>query len=253
MATMTPMPSHPRPRKLPLEGTVNFRDLGGYQTADGRHTKWGRIYRADGLSHLTEGDLVHLRTLGIKTVIDLRTVTEVESGRFPVDEIEVNFHHHPLMASVGSSDDFTVAPGFLASTYLEIADHSFTELAKVLLLLSRPENEPAIFHCTAGKDRTGVTAAVLLSLLGCPRDVVVADYTLSAEAMDDLRERLAEKYPVARDTIMAADDLFSAEAVSIEQFLDYLEAHHGSVEGFARFAGLTDEDIERLQDNLLEA
>ena len=247
------MASPDRSRKIALDGTVNFRDLGGYGTSDGRHTKWGRIYRADGLTHLSETDLDLLRELGIKTVIDLRTSAEVDEGTFPIDKLAVSFHHHPLMRQVGSNDDFTVTPGFLAATYLDMADESHGAIAKVLRLLANDANAPAVFHCTAGKDRTGVTAAVLLSLLGCSRATVVADYVESHAAMDALRERLAEKYPAAKDTIMAADDLFSADAASIELFLDHLEQRHGSVEGFAHFAGLTSDDIDQLQHNLLEA
>jgi protein-tyrosine phosphatase len=176
----------------------------------------------------------------------------VNEGFFPVDRLPVSFHHHPLMRSVGDNNDFSVAPGFLATTYLEMADESHGEIAQVLRLLSHGDNAPAVFHCTAGKDRTGVTAAVLLSLLGCSRETVVADYTESHAAMDALRLKLAAKYPAAKDTIMAADDLFSADAVSIELFLDHLITRHGSVLGFAHFAGLTDDDVDRLQQNLLE-
>ncbi len=242
-----------RSRKIALEGTVNFRDLGGYGTLDGRHTKWGRIFRADGLSHLSDADLSVLEELGIKCVIDLRTESEVNEGFFPVDKLAVSFHHHPLMRHVGSNNDFSVAPGFLATTYLDMADESHGEIAQVLRLLANRNNTPAVFHCTAGKDRTGVTAAVLLSLLGCSRETIVADYTQSHAAMDALRQKLALKYPAAKDTIMAADDLFSADAASIELFLDHLETRHGSVVGFAKFAGLSSDDIDLLQLNLLEA
>ena len=238
-------------RKLALDGTVNFRDLGGYPTNDGRHTAWGKIFRADGLHHLSDTDLEVLEGLGLSTVVDLRTADEVAAGAFPVDKLQVNFHHIPLMRSVGAPDDFTLTPGMLAATYLEMADTAASEMGSILALLSDGANLPAVFHCTAGKDRTGVTAALLLSVLGCPREVVVADYTLSHDAMMHLRERLATRYPSAREMIMAADDMFAAYASSIEGFLDYLAEHHGSVLGFAHHAGVTDAHIEALKDLLL--
>lgn len=241
-----------RPRELALEGTVNFRDLGGYPTADGRTTVWGTIFRADGLHHLTDADLAVVEAMGLRTVIDLRTADEVASGAFPIDKVQVNFHHIPLMTDVGRPDDFSITPGFLAATYLEMADTAAAEMGSVLALLAEADHLPAVFHCTAGKDRTGVTAALLLSVLGCPREVVVADYVLSHDAMVHLRERLATRYPSAREVIMAADDMFAAYASSIEGFLDHLDANFGSALAFAHHAGLTDDHVAALRALLLE-
>ena len=95
----------------PPEGAVNFRDLGGYETGDGRRIRWRTLFRADGLSRLTQTDRAVIRQLGIATVIDLRTSVELEGGRFPVEEIPVGFHHFPLLDEMPDPERFKMAPG----------------------------------------------------------------------------------------------------------------------------------------------
>ena len=108
-------------RRIPLEGAVNFRDLGGYPAAGGRRIRWRTLFRADGLSRLTPADRTVIRQLGVATVIDLRTTYELERGRFPVEEIPVGFHHVPLLDTVPSPETFDLTPGMLATQYDEIA------------------------------------------------------------------------------------------------------------------------------------
>ncbi len=239
-------------RVISLEGTVNFRDLGGYPAGGGRSTRWRTLFRADGLSALTSTDLEVLAEFGLRTVVDLRTSAEVSAGRFPVDQLPVAFHHHPLMTNVVSPHDFNVTPGFLASTYLEMVDGAADVLAEVVRLCATHDRLPLVFHCTAGKDRTGVTSAIVLGLLGVPRSVIVEDYALSGLAMEHLRERLATQFPDARDVIMGAGEVFAADPAAMEGLLDHLEATYGGIEAYARSAGLTSDDLARLQSALLD-
>jgi protein-tyrosine phosphatase len=239
-------------RRIPLEGAVNFRDLGGYQTAEERTIRWRTVFRADGLSRLTGADRSVIRQLGVATVVDLRTSSEMARGRFPVEEIPVGFHHLPLLDEVPDPRNFELAPGMLGTQYLEIARHAAPQIAQILSILADPGSHPVVVHCTAGKDRTGVLVAVLMALLGVDDDVIVDDYMLSADAMVALRQRLVERYPEGREVIEQADELFSARPATIANLLTSLREQYGSVEAYALAAGARPDITSSLRDALLE-
>jgi protein-tyrosine phosphatase len=239
-------------RHIALEGAVNFRDLGGYPTADGRRVRWRTLFRADGMSNLTRADHTVIRQLEVATVVDLRTTVELQGGRFPVDEIPVGFHHVPLLDAVPEPEAFERAPGFLATQYQEIAQEAAPRIGDVLRILAERRAHPVIVHCAAGKDRTGVLVAVLLGVLGVDDETIVADYALSERAMAALRQRLAERHPEARAQIEQAGELFSADPGNISSLLADLRHRHGSIEGYARFAGMTPGELVALRDVLLD-
>lgn len=239
-------------RHIPLEGAVNFRDLGGYEAAGGRRIRWRTLFRADGLSRLTHADRAVIRQLGIATVVDLRTTSEVRGGRFPVEEIPVGFHHLPLLDEVPHPDHFELAPGMLAAQYREIARDAAPQIVQVLAIVAERRAHPVIVHCTAGKDRTGVLVAVLLGLLGVDDETIVHDYALSAGAMGALRRKLIERYPEGKDVIERADEIFSAAPGNIADLLEGLRAQYGSVEAYAAAAGAGPEVVAGLREALLE-
>ncbi len=239
-------------RHITLDEAVNFRDLGGYRTTDGRSLRWRTLFRADSLSSLSERDRGVLRRLGVATVIDLRTTSELANGRFPVEEIPVTFHHFPLIDKVPDPEQFKLTPGMLARQYLEMADNAGPQIGRVLTTLARPGAHPAIVHCTAGKDRTGVLVAVLLGLLGVPDDTIVEDYGLSAAAMSRLRQKLVARYPDGRDIIESADEVFSAAPENIRLLLQTLYARYGSVAAYAAANGAGPEVVDGLRDQLLD-
>jgi hypothetical protein len=105
---------------IALEGAVNFRDLGGYEASAGRRTRWRTLFRADGLGELTETDLSVLRGFDIRTVIDLRSGSELERGQFDVEAHPVAFHHFPFIDELPDAQDFDRRPGLLGTQYLEI-------------------------------------------------------------------------------------------------------------------------------------
>lgn len=246
------MTEHTYGRHIPLEGAVNFRDLGGYPAGGGRHLRWRALFRADGLSQLTEPDRATIRHLGVATVIDLRSSIEVATGRFPVDDVQVGFHHLPLLDALPDPGRFQAAPGILADHYAEIARDGAPQIAKALAVIADRRSHPVIVHCTAGKDRTGVLVAVLLTLLGVPEEVVVEDYALSGQAMGLLRQRLLDRHPELADVIEQAGELFSASPDTIASLLAALRAEHGSVEAYAAAAGTGPEAVARLRAALLE-
>jgi protein-tyrosine phosphatase len=239
-------------RMITLEGAVNFRDLGGYGAGDGLQTRWRTLFRADGLGELTDGDLSVLRQLGIRTVIDLRSGSELERGRFDVEAHPVAFHHFPFIDELPDAQDFDRKPGLLGTQYLEIVRDAGGQILAALDVLALPDALPAVFHCTAGKDRTGVLSAVVLSLLGVDEATVVADYALSGAAMLALRAKLIAKYPEGRETLENIDEVFSADPVQMERLLDHLEEEYGSVAAYVDGLGAGPGLVESLRAALLE-
>jgi protein-tyrosine phosphatase len=239
-------------RLIALEGAVNFRDLGGYATSGGTRTRWRTLFRADGLGELTEADLSVLRTLGIRTVIDLRSGSELQQGVFDVDAHPVAFHHFPFIEKLPDAQDFERRPGLLGSQYLEMVRDAGDQILAALEVLATPDALPAVFHCTAGKDRTGVLSAIVLSLLGVDEPTVVADYALSGAAMQRLRAKLVEKYPEGRETIESIDEVFSAEPAQMEVLLDHVRDEYGSVRAYIEGLGAGPDLVVGLRRALLE-
>src|ERR1700736_2487437 len=184
-------------RVIAFDAVFNFRDLGGYISADGRTVKWRALFRADGLNRLTAEEIEKVLALGITTVIDLRTPEEIDSrGRFPA-LAGVTYRHLPLfdvMPDWSGAPDWN-DPGFLDDRYVEMLDSAREAVAEVLHWLPEPSNLPAVFHCAAGKDRTGIVASVVLSLLGVERETIADDYALSHAAMARLEEWIERQHP----------------------------------------------------------
>ncbi len=239
-------------RHITLEGAVNFRDLGGYATTDGHLTRWRALFRADGLGELTEPDLDIVRDLGIRTVVDLRSGTEVEQSRFNVEAHPVTFHHFPFIEALPDAEDFARAPGFLGTQYTQMLDEATPQIVGALTALAEPGALPAVFHCTAGKDRTGLLSALVLSLLGVPEETIIADYALSGAAMARLRAKLIEKYPDGKSVIADSDALFSADPAHMAALLTYLRDRYGTVAAYADAVGIPAAVVTALRSELLE-
>jgi protein-tyrosine phosphatase len=229
-------------RHVELDGCCNFRDLGGYPTTDGRRTRWRRLFRADGLTALTEADLERFVELGIRTVLDLRTGVEVEArGRFRHDDAGIEYHHLPLTDTLPGAEQSADwdDTGFVSARYTGMLVEGIDSIGRALGVLADPANLPAVFHCSVGKDRTGVLAAVVLGLLGVPEEVIVEDYALSKAAMERLLERFRRDYPESADVVAGfAPVILSVEPASMRGFLAGLHATYGSFAGLAEAAGL---------------
>jgi protein tyrosine/serine phosphatase len=239
-------------RHIALENALNFRDVGGYRTADGHQVRWRRMFRAGGLSNLTPADLAVLRELGIKTVLDLRSTAEWESGRFPVDDHPVAFHHLPLVEEVLDPTRYTVPEGMLAARYQEIAQIGSSYIARAISIVADADTHPIVVHCLAGKDRTGVVVALVLALLGVPDETVAEDYALSNLAMGALRERAEAAGIPQRRSPEISDEVFSAKPSNIAALFAALRAEHGSLEDYVISSGMKPGAIESLRAALLE-
>jgi protein-tyrosine phosphatase len=242
-------------RKIAFDGCFNFRDLGGYRTADGRRTRWRRLFRADGLSRLTENDLAALGSLGIVTVIDLRTDLEADTqGRFPEDLDGVTYHHLPLTDTLPGEEetpDWDRA-AFVSDRYLAMLSEGTETVSAALRLLADPGRQPAVFHCSVGKDRTGVLSALVLGFLGVPDEIIVDDYALSYEAMLRILENLKERYPDSSEIVERYRPvILSAEPASMAGFVSGVHQIYGSFEALADVLGVTAE-VDALRAEFLE-
>jgi protein-tyrosine phosphatase len=238
-------------RTIDLAGCLNFRDLGGYPTADGRHVQWRQVFRSDALHHLTRQDVAQLRDgLRISDVIDLRSTAELASeGRGPLAQVAMRFHHHPLYdgdaPKAAPSPDLT-----LSDRYVLLAEFAKPPIGRVIAALAATD-APAVYHCAAGKDRTGVVSAILLGLLGVPDEIVVADYAATQENLDAIVERLLSTKGY-RDMLSALPpDTMHAEPQTMITFLERMRGRYGSMDEYARAAGVADEAIERLRERLV--
>ena len=253
-------------RLVPLEGSFNFRDLGGYPGRRGRLTRWGRLYRADALHELTVEDVVHLRHLGLRTIVDLRTERELaRSGRGPLEPENLAFHHLAVVqegvrgdrASAGAAEGESVAAPApagddLADRYLWYLEVGRASLIEALTMLGGEEHYPLVFHCAAGKDRTGVLAALILSILGVGREAIVADYVMTAERLSFILERWLADPEFAERMAKVPATRFSVEASTMEGFLDQLQLRYGGAREWALDAGVPAEVLDRMVGLLLE-
>jgi hypothetical protein len=237
-------------RHLPFDAVFNFRDLGGYATADGSTVKWRTLFRADGVHRLNVEDLA---PLGVRTVLDLRTPTEIERGRFTHDSI--GYHHLPILEETWDpeslGDDLDPVP-FLADRYVDMLATGRDAIARALHILGDSESLPLVFHCAAGKDRTGVVAAIVLSVLGVSDDDIAADYSLSRLGMPRFKEWVIQTYPEAADAMSDQPAAFLASPVeAMHLFLDRVRSDFGSVHGYVTDLGIGDETLDAVRANLL--
>ncbi len=240
-------------RLIPLEGCLNFRDLGGYPAASARIVRWRQVFRSDALHLLTPQDVDRLRDeLRIRDVIDLRSSAEVRSeGQGPLADQDVRFHHVPLFdGEVRAEDRDRAAQISLADRYVFLAELAKERIGRVVTTVATAE-AGAVFHCAAGKDRTGVISAILLGLLGVPDEVIVADYVATRENLDAIVERLnaLEGYRTILATL--PPDTMHADPETMLEFLERLRAAHGSFEDYAVAAGVTADAITTLRERLL--
>jgi protein-tyrosine phosphatase len=251
-------------RRLALCEAVNFRDIGGYQSGDGRTVKKGLVYRSDHLSRLTAKDQELLQQLGFKVVCDFRTTREQQNApdRLPIDG-SIRLHSLPVEANdfdpatvagrLEAGDDGWLNIEFFIKLYQSYLDDFGPVWGTVLSLASSDRNLPLVFHCTGGKDRTGVCAALLLKVLGVSEADIIADHDLSnlynAERLQPIYARFAA---MGIDAQKAAPYLQAPLEPLIAMF-EHLKKNYGTVEDYLlKKAGLGEKTLADLRAILLQ-
>lgn len=250
-------------RLLPLEGGVNFRDLGGYATADGRRTKWGKVYRSGNMGELTLSDYNYLDKIGIKVVCDFRSTKEREGEPNQwVKARDISYWARDYGMGFGDMEGLLTAPdatpekmkAVILEGYSRVHIEQAPAFREMFKKLAGGE-VPLAFNCSAGKDRTGGAAALILSALGVPRETVVSDYILSNKYyLSRPRKRMNSAYSfmekLPRDLI---EPLFMVNPDYINAMFIAIDKDHGSVEGYMKTTlGLTDKEIHDIRTQLLD-
>lgn len=243
-------------RVIPLFAVHNFRDLGGYPTNDGRRIRWRTLFRADGLYRLTPDDARVVVGLGVRTVVDLRTANEVKTrGTFPKDDHDVAYHHLPIIDATwgeGSTPEIDDVVEFLVWAYRSMLEEAAPRFAEAITLLATEDVLPAVFHCAAGKDRTGILSALVLGSLGVSENIITADYGLTELAMQRLIVWAREHQPALAELYAKMPARFAAaDPRAMKLILDEIIDEHGSVRSYVRAIGVTDDSLTALERGVL--
>ncbi len=245
-------------RTIEFEGATNFRDLGGYASRRGGAVRWGRVYRAAALHGMTPNDLDRFAELGITTVYDLRSEMEFTDEPDPVPSISVPIlgrymanHERPDFASFVEHDH---GVAFMRDMCLNMLHWGAPEIGSVIGSMAEPERLPVVFHCTAGKDRTGIVAAILLEVLGVDRETVLDDFELTNRFRGPQEESAAFARMLGHGMPPeAAAGALGAPRHMMGDVLEALDAEYGGAEAYLTGpAGLDQATIERLRELLID-
>ena len=236
---------------LKLEGTHNTRDIGLYITSSGQITRERQFLRSDTLHHLSENDVKFLKDYGVGCIIDLRSQMEREEEPCQEDFLrQVDYYSFPMLdqaASVGFTGNM---PPSMGEVYVELLKNSADKFVEIMRVCVRYPNQTVLFHCSAGKDRTGVTAMLLLLLAKVDKQHIIEDYSVSEENMKEVfinkQIKFKKEYGVE-----IPEYVFSSAPCEIQKALEYLETNYSSVEEYLLVNGLEQDTIPAIQDKLL--
>ena len=241
-------------RHFPLDGAHNVRDLGGYPTQDGTRTAWRQFLRADSLHRLPAAEVARLHEAGLRTVIDLRTTDELRSAPNPFAAFaDVHYLNLPLFDDL--SPQAMARPQSpeahpLLNFYIDAIETRGSAIREILSEMADAAAGAVLFNCTAGKDRTGILAALLLSLAGVPRREIIADYAATEGFIPDLKREFLDLAARNGTDVARYARLLESPAPTMEATLDRLARRHGSVEGYLADIGLSPAELGRLRDRL---
>jgi protein-tyrosine phosphatase len=250
-------------RHQPFEGIVNFRDLGGYETTDGRRLKWGQVFRSGHLSRVTEKDKVLIGRMGIKLICDFRSQGEFEAqpNWLPADG-SISYLQYPIvhgefdpvaaMESLRKGDISWLTEDFIIDRYIQKIEKFPKVWGEIIEMTADPDKRPLVFHCTAGKDRAGTCAAILLLALGVPEDTVIYDHGLSnvyiADALKTINERIRS---LGIDPQKVAP-YFTAPRNAIIAVVEHIRNTYGSAEAYLKTkAGMGNDIFKALKQQLM--
>lgn len=236
-------------RHIPMRGVLNLRDLGGYPTAHG-YTPWRRILRAASLHDLSPAEMEDLEALSLRHVIDLRYEDEIANRPNPfVDHAGgVRYSWVSLLAGLSPENpEVSSAPDPLLALYVKALESNAPGFVKVAKLIADTEDGIVLFHCTAGKDRTGMIAAMLLELAGVSRDWILDDYARTAEHIGPFVEATRALIAERGGDFESYAPYLRSDPRTMAAFLDHLGRAHGGTEGYLTGNGLSHRDLQTLK------
>lgn len=247
------------PRRVDLEGCYNFRDLGGYGTADGGTVRHGLVFRTDSLHRASEADwAVLLAEVGLRAAIDLRADDERETLGLVGDERGLVLHHLPAIdrAMHATRDEAATVTGepaqfSMGELYVSMLERGAQAFTGAIELIADAELHPIAFYCSAGKDRTGILAAVVLSLVGVEPEVVVGDYAATQERIELIRARSRQENPAGAAVWDATPAVTQAWPESMAQTLELVDRRWGGFGGWAEAHGVHPDTLTRLRASLV--
>lgn len=238
-------------RHFPLEGVYNLRDLGGYPTREGKITRPGRFLRSDNIGKLSEAARQKLVDWGLKTIIDLRFEAEVASfshcfaSQDGVCYLNVSLITKESAAGLDKWDNQYEA-------YIAILEGGQAQFRQVIETLADPRNVPALFHCHAGKDRTGLIAALLLALAKVPAEIIAEDYALTRQYLAPLLEQWRAEAIEKGYNLKKFNRDNACDPKTMRATLRHLDEKYGGAEGYLRQAGVSQASLENLKAALVE-
>ena len=247
-----------RPPIPQMDNLFNLRDHGGLRTATGEAVRNGRLYRADGVHRASPDDVAKLQQLGIATVIDLRSTGEIgKYGRFEGETIGARFAHLPLLDRLWSKKSLeahTDAAEYLTARYIELAHEQPHNIAAIFELVADPVHHGVVFHCSAGKDRTGVVSALLMSSIGVTDADIAYDYSMTAENMPALLEWIEARVDDPADSMANQPPQFlKCPPAAILGFLDHMRHEYGSIDQYLRSIGIAEKTVNSIRFELVAA
>jgi len=241
-------------REIIFEGCYNVRDLGGYRTADGRATRWRRLFRSDHTALLSGADCRRMeRDLGIRTLVDLRT--SAMHQEFP-PKLAVRCVNLPLFGDEAVEVMRAAVADASARTFMRAIRDRATHavIAGAFALFAQESSYPLAFHCITGKDRTGLIAALVLGVLGVADDDIVRDYAMTETNMPRYIERLRERGRLPADGSFTEElprSFFETPPAAMRSLLEDIRARHGSIRGYVASCGVDAATLAALEQALL--
>ena len=244
-------------RHIKLERVLNFRDIGGYRTGDGRTVAWRRVFRSGTLIRITPADATCLTgEIGLNFILDLRSDLETAKGICPLVQSGIGYYNLPLMTDGGNKEEEDRLFGQMTNVgqfYLYLLENP--EFGKKLVanleIIAVSDKHPLVYHCAVGKDRTGILTAALLSVLGVNDKDIIEDYTLSAPFMKILLSNFENDPELVKEHGHLPSYFWEATAESMELFLGTLKHDYGSVTQFLFTQGMDPALAEDLKKALL--
>lgn len=232
--------------RLPLEGAFNVRDLGGYASGGGEPLRFHQFLRADGLARLTREDVQFLLDYGVRTVIDLRSEAELLRDPDVLADCSGIDYLHISLAEEGNLRDTQIPDFTLKALYQSIAENKEL-VGEVFHAIAGARDGCILYHCSAGKDRTGMVSMLLMWLAGADELDIAANYEVSATYTDRMVRKIFETQNVPE----ALKDLFGSPAVTIREIFSRLYTQYGSAEAYLKACGITDREMIKIKGKLI--